>query len=507
MTESRGMPPQLSDVVASVVVFLVALPLCLGIAIASGVPPALGIVSGIIGGLVVGSLAGSPLQVSGPAAGLVVLVWELVQSFGLVTLGVVVLCAGLIQVAGGLLGIGRWFRAVSPAVVNGMLAGIGVLIFASQFHVMVDDSPRANGILNLLSIPEAVYKGVFPVDGSSHHIAAVVGIITIVTLLLWNRYKPERLKLIPGALLGVLVATGLATLMQLPIRYVQLPEKLWEAIDITPLTAFSALANPSVLVAIVGMAFVASAESLLCAVAVDRLHTGPRTNFDRELFAQGVGNTLCGALGALPLTGVIVRSSANLQAGARTRLSAILHGLWLLLLVATVPFILERIPISALAAILVHTGFKLVNIENARQVKRYGWLPFLIYLVTLLTIVSVDLLTGIMVGLGLSIAKLVFKVTRLWIRVETSDGNRVDVYIEGAATFLKLPTLASALERIPAGSDVHLHVQRLLYIDHSCMDLLRSWEKQQAEAGTRLIVEWSELNRRYHAPMSLTRVA
>jgi MFS superfamily sulfate permease-like transporter len=282
---------------------------------------------------------------------------------------------------------------------------------------------------------------------------------------------------------------------------------LWEAIEFTPLSAFSALSNPAVLVAVVGMAFVASAESLLCAVAVDRLHTGPRTNFDRELLAQGVGNTVCGFLGALPLTGVIVRSSANLQAGARSRLSAILHGVWLLLLVVTLPFVLERIPISALAAILVHTGYKLVNIENARQVKRYGWLPFGIYLVTIIVIVAKDLLTGIMVGLVLSIAKLVFKVTRLWVRVEPGEGNRVDVYIEGAATFLKLPTFAHALERIPAGSDVHLHVQRLLYIDHSCMDLLRSWEKQQAEAGTKLIVEWSELNRRYHAPMSLTRVA
>ncbi len=507
MSERRGTPFQLADFVASIVVFLVALPLCLGIAIASGVPPALGLVSGIIGGLIVGALAGSPLQVSGPAAGLVVLVWEIVQNYGLATLGVIVLCAGLIQVAGGLLGIGRWFRAVSPAVVNGMLAGIGILIFASQFHVMVDDTPRASGILNLLSIPQAVYKGIFPVDGSSHHIAAVVGIITIISLLGWNRYRPEKLKLIPGALVGVLIATGLASFMQLPIKYVQLPAKLWEAIDITPLAAFSSLANPNVLIAIVGMAFVASAESLLCAVAVDRLHTGERTNFDRELFAQGVGNTLCGVFGAIPLTGVIVRSSANLQAGAKTRASAIMHGLWLLILVATLPFVLERIPIAALAAILVHTGFKLVNVENAKQVKRYGWLPFLIYLVTVAAIVSTSLLTGIVIGIALSIAKLVFKVTRLWIRVEPGEANRVDVYIEGAATFLKLPTLAHALERIPNGSDVHLHVQRLLYIDHSCMDLLRSWEKQAGESGTRLVVEWSELNRKYHAPMSLTRVA
>ncbi len=176
-----------SDLIASVVVFLVALPLCMGVAIASGVSPAMGLISGIIGGVLVGLLAGSPLQVSGPAAGLVVIVWDIIRDFGLEKLGLMIVVAGLIQIAGGLFRIGGWFRAVSPAVVNAMLAGIGVLIFASQFHVMVDDKPRASGVLNLLSIPEAIYKGVVPLDGSSHHVAAIVGLITIGALLAWSR--------------------------------------------------------------------------------------------------------------------------------------------------------------------------------------------------------------------------------------------------------------------------------------------------------------------------------
>lgn len=499
--QGAGMSPRVHDFLASVVVFLVALPLCMGIAIASGVSPAAGIISGIVGGLLVGAISGSPLLVSGPAAGLVVLVWEMTRDFGLAALGVVIAGAGVIQMAGGLMGVGRWFRAVSPAVVNGMLAGIGVLIFASQFHVMVDDTPRASGIANLLSIPEAVYKGVVPLDGSSHHIAAMVGLITIISLVAWDKLKPAKLKLLPGALVGVAIATTLDAALQLPIKSVDLPENLLDAVAMTPLKSFAGLTDPKLVFAVIGMAFVASAESLLSAVAVDRMHTGPRSNYDKELLAQGVGNTICGLLGALPITGVIVRSSANVNAGAKTRLSTIMHGLWLLLFVMTLPFVLEKIPIAALGAILVHTGWKLVSIDNAKQIARYGWAPLAIYLLTVGTIVGVDLLTGVMVGIALSVAKLLYKVTRLWVKVESGEGGRVDCYLEGAATFLKLPTLATALERIPAGSEVHLHVQRLMYIDHSCMDLLRSWEKQQGEFGTKLVVEWAELDQRYHAPM------
>lgn len=501
------MSPRLHDFLASIVVFLVALPLCMGVAIASGVSPAAGIISGIVGGILVGMISGSPLLVSGPAAGLVVIVWEMTRDFGLATLAVVIAGAGILQMVGGALGVGRWFRAVSPAVVNGMLAGIGVLIFASQFHVMVDDSPRANGIANLLSIPEAIYKGIVPLDGSSHHIAAVIGLITIVSLVVWNKFKPAKLKLIPGALVGVAIATFLDAVMGLPIKNVDLPENLLDATSLAPLSAWQAVFDPKIIFAIGGMAFVASAESLLSAVAVDRMHTGVRSNFDKELFAQGVGNTICGVLGALPITGVIVRSSANVTAGAKTRLSTILHGLWLLGFVMTLPFVLEMIPIAALGAILVHTGWKLISIENARQVAKYGWMPLSIYLITLATIVSVDLLTGVLVGIGLSVVKLLYKVTRLWVRVENGEDGRVDFYLEGAATFLRLPKLAHALERIAPGSEVHLHIQRLMYIDHSCMDLLRSWEKQQIEFGTRLVVEWEELHQRYHAPMAVTRAA
>lgn len=502
--EKKEMPAVFHDLLASVVVFLVALPLCMGIAIASGMPPAVGVITGVIGGIVVGALSGSPLQVSGPAAGLVVLVWEIVRDFGIESLGVIIAIAGVVQVVGGVFGVGRWFRAISPAVVNGMLAGIGILIFASQFHVMVDDSPKTSGLQNLFSIPGAIYKGVFPVDGSSHHIAAMVGLVTIGTMIAWNRFRPKALSLVPGPLVGVVVATALDAFLNLPIKNVDLPDNLFDTVRFLSPVSLSAALKPGILFAALGVAFVASAESLLSAVAVDRMHTGPRTNFNRELFAQGVGNLTSGLVGGLPLTGVIVRSSANVNAGARSRLSAMAHGVWLLMLVATLPWALEKIPIAALAAVLVHTGLKLISIEKAKQILAYGRMPFAIYVATVATIVAKDLLTGVLVGIALSVAKLLFKVTRLWIRVE--DGatpGRTDVYLEGTATFVRLPSLAHALEAIPAGTEVHLHIQRLLYIDHSCMDLLRSWEKQQAEFGTRLVVEWEELNQRYHAPMEL----
>src|SRR5262245_11656429 len=180
------------DLMASIVVFLVALPLCMGIAIASGAPPAAGIITGIIGGLVVGTLAGSPLQVSGPAAGLTVLVWQYVQSFGLEQLGLIVLIAGGIQMFAGLMKLGQWFRAISPAVIQGMLAGIGVLIIGSQTHVLVDDSPKGSGWTNLISIPEALWKGIMPMDGTSHHLAAYIGLLSIIIMAAW-KLIPQKL--------------------------------------------------------------------------------------------------------------------------------------------------------------------------------------------------------------------------------------------------------------------------------------------------------------------------
>src|SRR3954449_4436701 len=251
------------DLLASVVVFLVALPLCMGIAIASGAPPSSGLITGIIGGLVAGAIAGCPLQVSGPAAGLAVIVYEIIQKHGFASLAPILVLAGLIQFAAGVLKVGQFFRAMAPAVVYGMLAGIGILILGAQFHVMVDDKPRENGLLNLLSIPESIPKGIFPVDGSSHHIAAILGLMTIAILIGWSSFAPKKLKWIPGALVAVVAATAAAQFLRMPVKYVNVPDNFLSSIQLPSLGALTGAFSGEILFLAVTLAFVASAETLL----------------------------------------------------------------------------------------------------------------------------------------------------------------------------------------------------------------------------------------------------
>lgn len=484
------------DLLASVVVFLVALPLCLGIAIASGMPPAAGLVTGIVGGILVGAFAGCPLQVSGPAAGLAVLVYEIVQKHGPETLAIVVLIAGLLQVAAGLLKAGQIFRAISPSVIFGMLAGIGVLIFGAQFHVMVDDKPRASGLQNLLSIPESIYKGLFPMEGTTHHLAAYIGVGTIAIILLWTRFAPQKLKWVPGALIAVVASTVAAWVLKLPIRYVELSDNFLGSIKVLDFSSIVAAFTPDVILLGVTVAFVASAETLLSAAAVDQMHDGPRANYNRELLAQGIGNTLCGLLSALPMTGVIVRSATNVTAGAKTRRSAMLHGAWLLALVAAVPWLLRMVPTASLAAILVYTGYKLVNVQNIRRLLRYGGAPVVIYAATLIGIVTTDLLKGILIGITLSILNVIYARTHFGLRTEV-NGQRTDVYLKGAVTFLRLPKFADALESIQTEHETHIHLRDLDYVDDAALETLANWQQQRVAKGAMIVVEWNEALRLY----------
>jgi MFS superfamily sulfate permease-like transporter len=220
------------------------------------------------------------------------------------------------------------------------------------------------------------------------------------------------------------------------------------------------------------------------------------------LWAQGIGNFVCGIFGALPMTGVIVRSSVNVAAGAKTRMSTIVHGIWLLAFVLILPDVLRKIPTSALAAILVHTGYKLMDPANVRKLAQYGRFPVVIYAVTVIGIVATDLLTGVLAGVALTVARLVYQVSHLRIRTEKFDGNRVEMYLDGAATFIGLPKLAEALESMPAATKLHVHVERLTHIDHACMDLLQNWAEQGATNGSTLKVEWDELIRRHDRTMS-----
>jgi MFS superfamily sulfate permease-like transporter len=246
------------------------------------------------------------------------------------------------------------------------------------------------------------------------------------------------------------------------------------------------------------LCFIASAETLLSAAAVDRLHQGERTKYNRELFAQGIGNALCGLVGALPMTGVIVRSKTNVEAGAKTRLSAILHGVWVLVMVALAPSLLSKIPTTALAAVLVYTGFKLVSPKAVRELKPYGKAEVAIYFATLAGIVTTNLLAGVLIGLGLALLKLFYKFSHLEVRLHTETASNVTtVSLNGAATFIRLPRLAAALESIPAGTKVNLEIDQLSYIDHACLDLIANWRKQHIARDGHAYVPWEDLHQRY----------
>lgn len=485
-----------ADALASVVVFLVALPLCMGIAIASGMPPAAGLITGVIGGIIVGLYSGSPLMVSGPAAGLAVLVFELVTEHGVIALGPVVLLAGVIQLIAGIARVGAWFRMVSPAVVSGMLAGIGLLIIASQAHVMFDASPRAAAIDNLAALPQTMLDAVSDHRGDASYVAGLLGLATIAIMLAWDKLRPQRLRFLPGALLAVVAVTAVSQLAALPVSRVDLPGNLMSAVQPVHLGSLAMLLDPRLLIAAAAFAFIASAETLLSAAAVDRMHQGVRTDYNRELGAQGLGNLLCGALGALPMTGVIVRSAANVQAGAKTRASAVLHGGWLLLFVLALPWLLRMTPVACLAGILVYTGFKMMNPKQLKDLSDYGRGTVAVFAITALTIVATDLLVGVVTGVMASLLRLALNASTLVIRLRQIEPGRAELRLVGSASFLNVPLLAAELAAVAPGTRLQLDIERLRFIDQGCLELLRDWSRSAPTHGSSLDVDWAALEQR-----------
>ncbi|WP_329789756.1 SulP family inorganic anion transporter [Lentzea sp. DG1S-22] len=428
------------DLGASIVVFLVALPLCVGVAVASGVPAELGIVTGVVGGIVVGLLPGSTMQVSGPAAGLTVLVADAVSRHGIQALGVIVLGAGLLQVLLGLARCGRWFRAISPSVVQGMLAGIGLVLVFGQLKPIVA-SP----------------------------ISLALGLLTVVIMLLWQR---TPMRVVPGVLVGVVVCTALAALFASGV----------DKIVVGTLSADVHLPNFSLLdTGVIGtavvFALVASAESMFSAAAVDRMHNGPRTRYNKELVAQGVGNTICGLLGALPMTAVIVRSSANVAAGARTKASRVLHGVWLLLFVVLLPGLLTLIPVAVLAAVLVHAGWKLLGLKDLVRLWRTDRAEGAVLVLTAGLIVATDLLTGTLAGLLAAVVKTAWDVSRLSV-VETPEG----LALKGNATFLRLPRLLDVLDGVDR-EHVRMDLSGVRHLDQACGQAIEQWVDESRRAG------------------------
>lgn len=454
-----------ADLFASLVVFLVALPLCVGVAVASGVPAELGLVTGIVGGLVAGALPGSSLQVSGPAAGLTVLVYEAVQAYGLDVLGVLVLGTGLVQLTLGALRLGRWFRAVSVAVVQGMLAGIGLVLVAGQVYTLGDVTAPASGPAKLAGLVALPWQ----VDPS----ALTVGGFTVLVLVLWPRWR-RGARAVPAPLLAVGLASAATGLFDLPVRRVEV-QGLLAAVQPPDPGDLGRLTEVGLLGTVVAFALIASAESLFSAAAVDRLHRGPRTDYDRELMAQGAGNAVCGMLGALPMTAVIVRSAANVRAGARTKASRVLHGVWLLVFTALLPGALGVIPVAALAGLLVHAGCKLVPLREAAALWRAHRGEMVVLAVTAVAIVIGNLFEGVLVGLALAVAKTAWDISHVHVETEDLGEEGIVVRVLGNATFLRLPKLLDALEALPQDRDVSLELSGLRHLDHACAAALEGW--------------------------------
>jgi MFS superfamily sulfate permease-like transporter len=327
--------------------------------------------------------------------------------------------------------------------------------------------------------------------------------MTVAILVLWPLLVPRRLKTIPAALVAVAVASVVAWYVPEEVKRVEVQSNLLAAVRPIQQADRSLWVDAGVWKSALTFALIASAETLLCAAAVDRMHRGPRTQYNRELSAQGVGNLICGALGVLPMTGVIVRSSANVDAGAKSRLSAVLHGAWLLAFVALFPDVLRLVPLTSLAAILVVTGFKLLAVRDVQALFRMSRSEGLILVVTALAIVATDLLVGVLTGVALTVAKLVWTFSHLRVRlVEEKAGRRTTLKLDGAATFLRLPHLADTLESVKPDTHLHVDFERLTYIDHACLELLMNWSKQHAAGGGRLFLDWDSLHARFHSPRS-----
>jgi MFS superfamily sulfate permease-like transporter len=473
------------------------------VAVASGVPAELGLVTGIVGGLVTGLLPGSSLQVSGPAAGLTVLVYEAVQEYGLGALGALVLVTGVLQLAMGALRLGRWFRAISVAVVQGMLAGIGLLLIAGQLYALVDTAAPGGGPANLGGLPGLAAA----TAGSATALAALaVGAGTIAVLAWWPR-RLRAARVLPAPLLAVALATVAVTVLDLPVARVEVRGLVAavqppDGADFARLTADGAVVG--VLGTVLAFTLIASAESLFSAAAVDRLHDGPRTDYDKELMAQGVGNAVCGALGALPMTAVIVRSAANVQAGARTKASRVLHGGWLLLFAVAFPAALGVVPVAALAGVLVHAGWKLLPRKEFGALWREHRGEAVVLAATAGAIVATNMFEGVLLGLLMAIAKSAWETSQVqWEIVEPAEpggpGGRQDpegqegaegqqgplrVRAVGHATFLRLPKLLDQLEALPKDREIELDLSGLRHLDHACAAALAGWAERRRPART-----------------------
>lgn len=486
------------DLTAGVVVFLVALPLCLGIALASGAPLFSGVLAGIVGGLVVGTFSGSHTSVSGPAAGLTAIVSAQIanlESFDAFLLAVVV--GGVIQVGLGLARAGALSAFFPSSVIKGLLAAIGVILILKQIPHLVGHDTDPEGEMSFAQPDqENTFSELFTViAGDIHWGAALVGIASLALLLFWDR-MPSVKQIVPGPLVVVLFGVLLNWIMQgmgepwaiEASHLVQIPvaESTRDWVSFLQMPDFSQWANPAIYIAGITIAVVASLETLLNLEAVDKLDPLRRNSpSSRELLAQGVGNITAGMIGGLPMTSVIIRSSVNVSVGAKTKVSAIFHGLLLLVSVIFFPIYLNMIPLASLAAILLLTGFKLANPKLFKQMIKEGPYQYLPFFITLLSIVFTDLLIGVLIGLAVSVLFILKSNLKRPIRriVETHLGGDVlHIELANQVSFLNRAALDDVFNKAPRGSNLMIDASDTDYIDPDVLSLIRDFKNDVAPA-------------------------
>jgi MFS superfamily sulfate permease-like transporter len=482
------------DSIAGLIVFLIALPLCLGIAQASGAPLFAGIVSGIIGGIVIGSLSKSHLSVSGPAAGLIAIVVVAIQTLSFEVFLCSVVVAGLIQLILGLVRAGTIANYFPSNVIEGMLAGIGVTIIIKEIPNAIGYVKDAQGG-GMADADDGFSWGVIQESLLRVESAAVIiSVIGVIILALWQLKAFRKLKLVPAGLLVVLIGTAINELF-LAIRpelalapshlvHLPIPESASDFVKQFTLPDFGSFLNPAVWKTGVVIAVVASIETLLCIEATDQMDPHKRyTSGNAELRAQGIGNMLSGLIGGLPITSVIVRSSANINAGAETKRSAIIHGTLLLVCVATIPALLNHIPKAALSAILIFTGYRLCRPSVFRHMWKGGITQFIPFVATVVAVVSLDLLKGVGIGLAISIFFMLRQNLRIpffYQRSSYSNGDLIKLTLSQEVSFLNKAAIKQTLKQIPNGSAVIVDASQTEYIDFDVLDVIRDFAETHA---------------------------
>ncbi|TDQ28428.1 SulP family inorganic anion transporter [Tenacibaculum caenipelagi] len=499
-----------SDLPASIVVFFVALPLCLGIALASGAPLFSGVIAGIIGGIVVGALSGSKIGVSGPAAGLAAIVLTAISSLGgYENFLVAVVLGGIIQILFGVLKAGVIGYYFPSSVIKGMLTGIGIIIILKQIpHFFGYDAEPEGADSFIETSGENTFSAILHITDHITIGSMLIGFIGLAILILWDKVLSKKGKifhLIQGPLVAVVIGIIFFVLTQgnevLSIQAshlvsVPIPESAASFMEQFTFPNFSAITSPEVWITAFTIALVASLETLLCVEATDKIDPDKNiTPTNRELLAQGTGNIISGLIGGLPITQVIVRSSANVQSGGKSKMSAILHGFLLLISVILIPRLLNKIPLSILASILLVVGYKLAKPSLFKQMYALGRKQFVPFIVTVAGIVFTDLLTGISLGLAVGVIVILIKSYQnshfLHIEDKSNGLHKIKMTLAEEVTFFNKGAILKELDNLPRDTYLELDVRKTRYLDNDIVEILEdfAFKAKERNINIKLISE------------------